>query len=198
MNAIDRDLAALLGSRICHDLISPLGAIGNGVELLEMSGTPSPELALIAESVASASARIRFFRVAFGAAAPDQRLSRAEIADVVAAFAPGRRVAIDWQAEGDVPRDAGRLIFLLLLCMESALAWGGAVTVSRGAGGWAVAAAAERLRIDPTLWSVLTDPGPLPEVTPAEVHFPLAAAAAAAMGRPLSAEVTPASVSVTF
>jgi len=35
---LDRDLNALLGSRICHDLISPLGAIGNGVELLTMSG----------------------------------------------------------------------------------------------------------------------------------------------------------------
>ena len=61
------DLAALLGSRICHDLISPIGAIGNGVELLMMEGgTPSPELVLIAESVAAANARIRFFRLAFG------------------------------------------------------------------------------------------------------------------------------------
>ena len=55
------DLSALLGSRICHDLISPIGAIGNGVELLMMEGgTPSPELVLIAESVAAANARIRF------------------------------------------------------------------------------------------------------------------------------------------
>ena len=62
------DLNALLGSRICHDLISPIGAIGNGVELLIMDGaTKGPEIALIAESVANASARIRFFRIGFGA-----------------------------------------------------------------------------------------------------------------------------------
>lgn len=39
MSYDDPDLTALLGSRICHDLISPLGAIGNGVELLSMAGT---------------------------------------------------------------------------------------------------------------------------------------------------------------
>ena len=55
------DLAALIGSRICHDLISPIGAIGNGVELMMMDGTAkTPELALIAESVANANARIRY------------------------------------------------------------------------------------------------------------------------------------------
>jgi histidine phosphotransferase ChpT len=63
------DLAALIGSRICHDLISPIGAIGNGVELLLMEASgKGPELSLISESVAAANARIRFFRVAFGAA----------------------------------------------------------------------------------------------------------------------------------
>ena len=52
------DLSALIGSRICHDLISPIGAIGNGVELLMMEGRAGPEVALIAESVAAANAQI--------------------------------------------------------------------------------------------------------------------------------------------
>ena len=74
------DLAALVGSRICHDLISPIGAIGNGVELMMMDrASASPELALIAESVASANARIRYFRVAFGTAGADQRIARSEV-----------------------------------------------------------------------------------------------------------------------
>ena len=52
------DLAALLGSRICHDLISPIGAIGNGLELLMMDpGTHGPEMSLISESVGHANAR---------------------------------------------------------------------------------------------------------------------------------------------
>ena len=57
-------LAALLGSRLCHDLVSPLGAIGNGLELLEVSGdfpgiAKSGEMMLIAESLEAARARIR-------------------------------------------------------------------------------------------------------------------------------------------
>ena len=53
----DRVLNDLIGSRICHDLISPLGAIGNGVELLSMTGTgAAPEMALISETLHAASA----------------------------------------------------------------------------------------------------------------------------------------------
>ena len=71
-----KDLNALLGSRICHDLISPLSAIGNGIELLTLSGVDAPsEIALISESVDNANTRIRFFRVAFGAAREDQQIS---------------------------------------------------------------------------------------------------------------------------
>ena len=60
-------LAQLVGSRICHDLISPVGAIGNGLELLAMAGGRtmpggSAELELISDSVVQANARIRFFR----------------------------------------------------------------------------------------------------------------------------------------
>ena len=66
------NIAALIRSRICHDLISPIGAIGNGVELLTMSASAggSPELDLIADSVHNANARIRFFRIAYGAVIP--------------------------------------------------------------------------------------------------------------------------------
>ena len=69
MSQTNVNLSALIGSRICHDLISPIGAINNGLELLGMSGnTPGPEMELIHDSVGNASARIRYFRVAFGAA----------------------------------------------------------------------------------------------------------------------------------
>lgn len=61
------DIAALVSARICHDLISPIGAIGNGVELLMLDkAAASPEMDLISESVTQASARIRFFRLAYG------------------------------------------------------------------------------------------------------------------------------------
>lgn len=67
------DIASLVGSRICHDLISPIGAISNGVELIGMTqGTDGAEMSLINDSVQNANARIRFFRVAYGSATPEQ------------------------------------------------------------------------------------------------------------------------------
>ena len=76
----DLDLTALVGSRICHDLINPIGAIGNGVELLAMADAPpSAELALISQSVDSAMARIAMFRVAFGAATDGGQMGAREI-----------------------------------------------------------------------------------------------------------------------
>src|SRR5471030_2767730 len=65
------DLAALLCSRVCHDVISPVGAIVNGLEVLEDDSDPSMRdvaLELIKKSAASASARLQFCRLAFGAA----------------------------------------------------------------------------------------------------------------------------------
>ena len=65
------DLAALLCSRVCHDLISPSGAIVNGLEVLEESTdeeTKSFALDLIKKSAKTASARLQFCRLAFGAA----------------------------------------------------------------------------------------------------------------------------------
>ena len=97
MDQLNIDLPALIGSRICHDLISPIGAINNGLELLEMAGTgaaPGPELALIGQSVESASARIRFFRIAFGAAG-DQTMGQNEVTSILRDLYTASRVEID-------------------------------------------------------------------------------------------------------
>lgn len=170
------DLAALLASRICHDLISPIGAIGNGLELLMMDATAQgPEMVLIAESVGHANARIRFFRVAFGAATPDQRFGAAEAAGILSDITQGGRLSIAWQTRPDLPRVEVKIAFLLLMCLESALAYGGKIAVHVDGGRWQISAQAAKLRRDAPLWDMLTNPAAAPDVTPATVHFPLAA-----------------------
>ena len=62
------DLAALLCSRVCHDIISPVGAINNGLELLDEGGADEDAMNLIRTSARNASARLQFARIAFGAA----------------------------------------------------------------------------------------------------------------------------------
>ena len=176
------DLTALLGSRICHDLISPLGAISNGVELLELSGLSDvPELALIADSIAAANARIRFFRIAFGVASAEQQVTRTEIEEILAGLTNGSRMQIDWRSEAGVPRAQARLVFLLILCFESALPRGGTITVTQSGPEWEIACREPPvLAADRQLWrhveGAQSPPGD--EVTPAKVHFLLVAQAA--------------------
>lgn len=190
-------MSALLGSRICHDLISPLGAIGNGVELLQMSGLgDSPELSLITESVENANARIKLFRLAFGAPSPGQHIARSEIRDILAPIGAARRMKIDWPLDRDLLRDEARLAFLLLLCCETMLPWGGQVDVVSDETSLRMRATAERMRDGDDLWNQLTTPdAPIPAAS--EIHFPLARDAAVDLGRVLNWERSEKTVILT-
>ncbi len=193
------NLAALIGSRICHDLISPVGAVGNGLELLQMMpGTAGPEMDLIADSVAAARNRILFFRIAYGLALPDQVLGRAEIATLLADIDRTGRVRIAWSVTEDLPRPEVRLAFLALQCCEAAMPWGGTVRFSRPGGRWSVAATATRLRIDQGLWGNLSLERPDCRVAPSEVQFALLPVLLADMSRRLTARMTEAEITLAF
>lgn len=192
------NLAALIGSRICHDLISPIGAITNGLELLDMSGSMNgPELELISDSVGNAGARIRFFRVAFGAAS-DQMLGRPEIVSILDDLNRGGRLDMQWgPLEPQVRREV-RLAFLTLLCCETAMPYGGQAQVSCDNGVWTVQATTTRLNIDAALWEHLTDRESELQVTPAQVQFALVPIVAQELDRDVRVEVGETQISITF
>ncbi|MCV2864182.1 histidine phosphotransferase family protein [Albidovulum sediminicola] len=190
------ELAALIGSRMCHDLISPIGAIGNGVELLEMAGTAGPEVTLIAESVAAANARIRFFRIAFGAAPQDHRVGPSEVRAVLSDLTRAGRLRYDWQPAGDQPRGLVKLAFLLLQCCESAMPFGGTVTITEADGHWRLAARADTLKIDAALWQRFEGGGA--PVSAAQVQFALAPIEAGALGRALLLERDETRIDIRF
>ncbi|GGO26505.1 histidine phosphotransferase [Gemmobacter aquaticus] len=193
------DLAALIGSRICHDLISPIGAIGNGVELLMMSPeAQGPELALIAESVASANARIRFFRIAFGLSAADQRIGQPEVTSVLADLTRGTRLAIDWDGPADLPRPEVKLAFLLLMCLETALPYGGEITVSATGLAWSMTARAAKTKVDPDLWGQLSASSADNFLGAAQVHFALARDALRHQGRQPKLDFNPTEIRIAF
>ena len=192
------DLSALLGKSICHDLSSPLGAIANGVELLTMTGGTGPEIELISESVASANARIRFFRVAFGAASKGQSIGAADIRATLQMISAGSKTRVDWLAEGDVPRPEAKLVFLLLMCMETAMPWGGAVTVVRNGSAWTVRGTAERMRADQTIWDILAQPESGAALQASEVQFLLLPQLLEAAGRSLTLEIGPGEIVAQF
>lgn len=198
MGHSDVNIAALIGSRICHDLISPIGAINNGIELLGMSGTnDGPEMELISESVGNASARIRFFRIAYGAAS-DQPVGRAEVISILQDNMRGGRITVDYAPADAQPRWAIRIVFLAIQCLETALPYGGDISVRHEAGTWHVTGRSEKLSIDADLWSWIRT-GRGATLTPPHVQFGLIPEVARDAGRKMRLEQdVPGAVTVSF
>ena len=198
MDSSHVNLSALIGSRICHDLISPIGAINNGLELLGMSGDQSgPEMDLIQESVGNASARIRYFRVAFGAAG-EQTMGRSEITSILGDVMSGARLDVAWGPMDAQPRSEVRLAFLALLCVETAMPYGGRIEISQQDGRWLLHGHAEKLNIDAPIWDVLATRQAPADLRPAQVQFALLPLIANDMGRQVSAEIGANTVKLRF
>ncbi len=145
-------------------------------------------MALISESVQNANARIRFFRVAFGAANAGQSVAEREVRAVLAPGTDARKIETTWNPVGDQPRGEVKLAFLILQCLETAMPWGGKIVVTEQDGHWSIWAEADRFNAAPALWDLLTNANENTEVLPAQVHYALIAPELAKQGR--SAEVT--------
>lgn len=193
------DLAELIGARICHDLISPIGALTNGLELMELSGAASgPEMALVSDSAAAANARIRLFRLAFGRAGAAPPIDAAEVAAMLQAAHDTRRLSFDWQPEGALPRREAQALALAVLCVLQALPQGGCIGIERdAAGGWCLQARGPRLRADPALWACLTG-APSIDIGPAQVQFLLLPRVLEPLGRRCHAGLDPDRITLGF
>lgn len=168
------DLSALVAARLCHDLISPMGAIGNGLELLEMTqGPESAELDLINGSLASALAKLRYFRLAFGPADPQGRQSFDEAAELTAAMFQSR-FTVAWSGVGrDMPRTTARILYLAILCLERSLPMGGAVLATVASGTATLAVEGRRTAPPAELWDLVTHGTPAPGLRADGVQFAL-------------------------
>jgi histidine phosphotransferase ChpT len=191
------DLSNLLAARLCHDLASPLGAIGNGVELLEMmSGSVGPELDLVGASVRLATGRLRLFRFAFGPSQTGQIARVEELRALLRVHDETARFWTDCRIESDLPRDDVKLLLLGLMCLERALAWGGSVGIFATQDGYELRADAERISIDPALWAAMGTREMPPVPTAATIQFPLLMRHAKAQGFAVSCAYDATSVSL--
>jgi histidine phosphotransferase ChpT len=128
------DLAALLCSRVCHDLISPAGAIVNGLEVLEESTdeeTRSFALDLIKKSARTASARLQFCRIAFGAAgSPTAQIDLGDAENVARGFVEDEKVKLFWNLTRTlVPKNRVKLLLNMILVAAQSIPRGGIVEV---------------------------------------------------------------------
>ncbi|WGJ15093.1 histidine phosphotransferase family protein [Methylocapsa sp. D3K7] len=133
------DLAALLCSRVCHDVISPVGAIINGLEVLdeekdeEMRGYA---MDLIKKSAEQASARLQFCRLAFGAAgSAGASIDTGDAEKVARGLFGGERTQLEWNVPHLLmPKNQVKLILNLCLIAAATVPRGGTIAVSLNGG----------------------------------------------------------------
>jgi len=183
------DLAAALASRICHDLVSPVGAVVNGVDLLRETGPAdlADTVGMIAQSAGRASALLQFYRVAFGAAEGEAKpIGRPTLRELASVLAQPPRITVGWEETGPAfTRPEARLISLLLLAARSALGLRGAIHVRPAPGATfpltiSIESAAFS-KMEPLLGSVAATLASAP-ISPRSVEFILARNAAEKLG----------------
>jgi len=128
------DLAALICSRVCHDVISPVGAIVNGLEVLEDEKDPEMRavaLDLIKRSAASASSRLQFCRLAFGAAGSmGASIDTGDAETVTRGLIASERTALAWNPPRQfAPKNKVKLLLNLCLIAQSTVPRGGVISV---------------------------------------------------------------------
>jgi len=129
------DFASLLCSRLCHDLMSPVGALNNGLELLADETDPAMReqcMGLLGDSARTTAGKLKFFRLAFGAAGGlGDAIPVHEIRTAIEGmFVPGGKLELQWLIEGDsLPKPAAKLLLNLVLLVGEALPRGGTLAI---------------------------------------------------------------------
>jgi histidine phosphotransferase ChpT len=159
MNSVE--LASLLCSRLCHDLLSPVGALNNGIELLADEQDPDMRercLELLAESARATANKLKFFRLAFGAGGGfgeeiDTREARTALEGL---YGADKRTELGWMVADDkLPKGAVKLLLNLAMIAGDALVRGGRLDVGaerrNGALEMVIRAEGPRILLDPKL-----------------------------------------------
>ncbi|MDP8994807.1 MAG: histidine phosphotransferase family protein [Pseudomonadota bacterium] len=159
------EFASLLCSRLCHDLLSPVGALNNGIELLADEHDPEMRarcLDLLGESARASANKLKFFRLAFGAAGgfADEVDTREARVAIEGLFGGDGRIQLGWMIdEPAMSKSALKILLNLVLIAGDALVRGGRLDVGaeRHEGGIDIVVRAEgsRIVLDPELVKVL-------------------------------------------
>lgn len=128
------DLASLLCSRVCHDVISPVGAVVNGIELYDSGDASMKEFSidLVRKSSRQASARLQFARIAFGAAgSAGAMIDTGDAGNVAQAFFADEKINLVWNVpRALLPKNQVKLVLNLIMIATHAIPRGGVLTVN--------------------------------------------------------------------
>jgi histidine phosphotransferase ChpT len=146
------DLAALLCSRVCHDLISPVGAIVNGLEVLDDAKNADDRdfaLNLIRKSARNASAKLQFCRLAFGAAGSSgAQIDTGDAEKMARGFLEDEKTKVAWNVPRTLqPKNRVKLLLNMLIIAQQTIPRGGTLTVDASGDGYRIRAAGLNARL---------------------------------------------------
>lgn len=200
---VDQHIAELLASRICHGMAATIGAVGNGVELVEeFDDTMRDEaMSLIGMSAHSAANQLKFYRMAYGSAGHHGLTSFAEVKRLGEGIVDLNKFTFDWtgapsESGFSLEPTVGKLLLLMIeLASESLLRDGTIIVHWDDENSISVSARGTRVSMEESLSRVLSDDVELSELTARTVHGHYARAVAQAHGAALSFEKKENSIS---
>jgi histidine phosphotransferase ChpT len=165
------DFASLLCSRLCHDLLSPVGAMNNGLELLADEDDPAMReqvMQLLIDSARASADRLKFFRLAFGAGGGfGSTIDTSELKSAIEGLIRSNaRITLNWMVEAPaLSKSAAKILLNLAMIAVDALVRGGRLDVGAEGGEIVVRSEGPRLVLDREIRAVLAGEGDAAAVT---------------------------------
>jgi histidine phosphotransferase ChpT len=179
----------LLASRICHDLISPVAAINNGVELVEELGPDglNDALDLIGQSGKSAARKLMFLRLAYGAAGSEAGLSWRDLREATESFFEGGKAAVKWEETATAFKTGEpKLVLNMALAVVECLPHGGTVSIAGDDAGVLRVSGKGNVLLKPEIEDALAGKCTVDSLGPRNIHAFLTHQFARAAGRSLT------------
>ncbi|OKH88989.1 histidine phosphotransferase family protein [Thalassospira sp. TSL5-1] len=192
-------LIELISSRICHDLVGPVGAVNAGAELMDEAGGSDDEaLALMRRSGQEAQRRLQLFRLAYGRAgnSVDAATMRKT---VMQAYEADGKVTLVWESDIDMDAVTARVVLNMVMMAREALPFGGEIAVSCDSGAKInVIARGKRAAIRPEIENVLSGPVDPQDLDPRNIQGFFARNLAERLGRQLQVVSEESSVTLIY
>jgi histidine phosphotransferase ChpT len=195
-------LSALMASRICHDLVNPVGALASGLEVL---GDPSMDegmkeaaLDLIRSSAEKSVALLKYARLAYGASGGlGAELPFEEARHVLEAIFAWSKASLDWRiAPGQAPKDEVKAVLVLGAAAADCVPRGGSVTIEGGRGAYKISVAGQRVIVQEDMLKALA--GDVADLKPKFTPHYLSGLAARATGGELAATQVDGALSISI
>ncbi len=172
----DISVAELLISRLCHDIVGPIGAVNNGLELMSDDdlGMADDALELAGRSAGQATTLLQYFRLAYGSAGLREMADSPGLQSLAADFLAHQKASLNWplaQAPLDLPEGSGKLVLNMIALAAEALPRGGSVAVALHPGASIeVAAQGDDVGFRQEVEEGLAEGVAVEELTPRSVH----------------------------